>query len=188
MTDHEIIQKLIARDNRITQKFFFEDYKPLFLSIIYKVFDYEVDYNEFVNEWYLYLMDKDAQRLRDLRLGTEYSLKSWLIVTATRFFIKKRNRLIENKSQEPLNTIINIDNTISETTVEASIDIERVLSEMPNERYTYVIRKLVLEDMAPEDLASEMGINTSNLYNIKKRAMLQLTQVVIKDIKYYKKQ
>ena len=187
MNDQEIIQKLIERDNRVTQKFFFEYCKPIFNNIIYKVFNYEVDYNEFVNELYIYLMDKDAKRLRDLKLKFEFSLKSWLIIVTTRFFIKKRNRLIENKSQEPLYDEMQ-DNMVSETTVETSIDIESLLSAMPNERYAYVIRKLILEDMAPEDLASEMETTTANIYNIKKRAIAQLTLVLFQDIQNYKKQ
>lgn len=64
MTDKEIIQKLIARDERVTQQFFFRDCRPLFLSIIRYVFSYEVDYDEFVSEFYLYLMDDDAYKLR----------------------------------------------------------------------------------------------------------------------------
>ena len=52
MTDQEIIHGLIARDNRVTRDFFFVKYRPLFCSIIQKVFDYEVYYDEFVNELY----------------------------------------------------------------------------------------------------------------------------------------
>ena len=64
MTDQEIIQALILRDNRVTREFLFEQCRPLFLSIIHRVFDYEVDYDEFVNELYIYLMENDAVRLR----------------------------------------------------------------------------------------------------------------------------
>ena len=64
MTDHEIIQRLIARDNHVTEEFFFVKCRPLFHGIIRKVFDYEVDYNEVVNELYLYLMADDATKLK----------------------------------------------------------------------------------------------------------------------------
>ena len=50
MTDQEIIQGLINRDNRVTEEFFFVRCRPLFLSIIGKVFDYQVEYDELVNE------------------------------------------------------------------------------------------------------------------------------------------
>lgn len=58
---------------------------------------------------------------------------------------------------------------------------------MPTQRYVYVIRRLVLEDLEPEQLATEMGITTANLYNIKKRAMAQLTRVALNDSKEYGK-
>ncbi len=51
MTDRQIIDALIARDERGTQQFFFGNSRPLFLSIIRDVFSYEVDYDEFVNEF-----------------------------------------------------------------------------------------------------------------------------------------
>lgn len=60
MTDQQIIEALIARDERVTQQFFFKDCRPLFVSIMRNIFSYEVDYNEFVNELYLYLMENDA--------------------------------------------------------------------------------------------------------------------------------
>ena len=64
MTDQDIIQALIDRDERVTQQFFFKSCRPLFTSIIRHVFSYEVDYDEFVSEFYLHLMENDAHRLR----------------------------------------------------------------------------------------------------------------------------
>ena len=75
----------------------------------------------------------------------------------------------------------------SEPNTMSGVDIERLLVAMPNQRYAYVIRKLILEDLCPEDLAIEMHITTDNVYNIKKRAILQMTQVALNDIKIYKK-
>ena len=63
MEDNVIIGKLIARDGEVTQKFFFEDCRPLFRSIIKKVFSYDVDYDEFVSEFYIHLMEDDARLL-----------------------------------------------------------------------------------------------------------------------------
>ena len=57
MTDGQIIDALIARDEFVTRQFFFRNCRPLFLSIIRNVFSYEVDYDEFVNEFYIYLLE-----------------------------------------------------------------------------------------------------------------------------------
>lgn len=50
MTDQQIIEALIARNERVTQQFFFGNCRPLFLNIIRFVFSYEVDYDEFIED------------------------------------------------------------------------------------------------------------------------------------------
>lgn len=181
MTDEEIIQGLIARDNEVTRQFFFVKCQPLFRSIIRIVFSYKVDYDEFVNELYQELMKDDARKLRGFQFRC--SLMTWLKVVATRYFICKRDELIEDASKEPLYEEDNdsTDESINQLTVR--MDVERLLSMMDNKRYVSVIRKLILEDVPPERLAKELGITTANLYNIKKRAMAALTQIALNDIK-----
>ena len=88
MTDREIIEGLIARDNRVTEEFFFDKCRALFCSIMKKVFDYEVEYDEMVNELYVYLMEGDAIKLRNFEYRS--SVYQWLKVLAIRFFINKR--------------------------------------------------------------------------------------------------
>lgn len=190
MTDQEIIQALIARDNRVTQEYLFEQCRPLFMSVIRRVFDYEVDYDEFVNELYLYLMENDAARLKQFEGRS--SLFLWLKTTATHFFVKKRNQLIDDTSHEPLyeqsEDIDDVNEPIAQSTNHlASLDVERLLAAMPNKRYVAVLRRLILEEVEPEQVAQEMNITTDNLYNIKRRAMLQLMQVALRDIRQYEK-
>jgi len=184
MTDQEIIQGLIARDNRVTREFFFVKCRPLFCSIINKVFNYEVDYDEFVNELYVYLMESDASKLRHFEYRS--SVYQWLKVLAIRFFMKKRDRMIEDKSGE---THYDGRKQMSnaEKDVTAETDIETILSYMPNKRYVDVIRRLIIDEWNPEKLAQEMNITTANLYNIKRRAMAQLTRVALNDIINYGK-
>ena len=67
MTDQEIIQGLINRDNRVTEEFFFVQCRPVFIRIMQNVFDYNVEYDEMVNELYVYLMEDDANKLRQFQ-------------------------------------------------------------------------------------------------------------------------
>ena len=184
MTDQEIIQGLIARDNRVAKEFFFVKCRPLFCSIMQKVFDYEVDYDEFVNELYVYLMENNASKLRNFEYRS--SVYQWLKVLAIRFFINKRGKMIDDTSQETpydgYNQTVDIENDMT-----SEGDVERLFNNMPNKRYAHVIRCLILEEWEPEQLAHEMNITTANLYNIKRRAMAQLTRVALKDIKEYGK-
>ena len=182
MTDFEIIEALVARDNAMTQEYLFEQCRPLFLSVIRRVFDYEVDYDEFVNELYIYLMENDAARLKQFEGRS--SLYQWLKVTATRFFIKKRDQLIEDQTNDTLYE----EEDIKDNPMSASVlDVQRLLDAMPNKRYAYVIRKLIIEEYTPEELSVEMHITTDNLYNIKRRAMMQLMQIALNDIRAYGK-
>lgn len=184
MTDQEIIEGLIARDNRVTKKFFFDKCRPLFCSIIKKVFDYEVDYDEFVNEVYVYLMENDAKKLRDFEYRS--SVYQWLKVLAVRFFIHKRGRMIDGFSQNtPYDGCQQTVDTEKDMTAEG--DLERLFGNMPSKRYVYVIRRLILDDWEPDELAKDMNITTANLYNIKRRAMAQLTRTALNDIKEYGK-
>ncbi|MBR4240384.1 MAG: sigma-70 family RNA polymerase sigma factor [Prevotella sp.] len=184
MTDQEIIQGLLARDNRVTKDFFFVNCRPLFCSIIRKLFNSDVDYDEFVNELYVYLMANDAIKLRNFEYRS--TVFQWLKVLAIRFFMNKRDRMIDDISHDShYDGLIQSADTEKDMTAEE--DMERLFNNMPNKRYVYVIRCLILEDRNPEHLAHEMNITTANLYNIKRRAMAQLVRVALNDIKQYEK-
>jgi len=181
MTDQEIIEGLIARDNHITKDFFFVKCRPLFYSVMKLVFDSEVEYDEMVNELYVYLMEDDAVKLRNFQYRS--SVYQWLKILAIRFFIKKRAKLIDDNSRKT--PYDGEGQTSQETDTAAARDLERLFEAMPTKRYVHVIRRLILEDMEPERLAEEMNITTANLYNIKRRSMAQLTRIALNDIKKY---
>ena len=187
MTDKEIIQKLIARDEWVTQQFFFKDCRPLFLSIIRYVFSYEVDYDEFVSEFYLYLMDDDAYKLRQFEGRS--SIYQWMKTTAIRYFIAKRKQLIDMAPKDtPTDTNIQDDTVDEETAAIAKMDIANLFEMMPNKRYVYVIRRLVLEEAELKNVAKELRVTVENLYNIKKRAIASMTQVALNEIEKYEKE
>ena len=69
----------------------------------------------------------------------------------------------------------------------AQMDVERLLAFMPNRRYVYVLRRLVLEEAEHKVVASELATNVDNLYNIKKRAIAALTEIALKEAEKYEK-
>lgn len=186
MSDQQIIQALIARDERMTQQFFFKSCRSLFMSIIRYVFSYEVDYDEFVNEFYLYLMENDAYRLRQFQGRS--TIYQWLKVTAIRYFISKRDNMIDMAPKDALyETPDRGDKYEEERQMTAKMDIERLFALMPNKRYVYVIRRLILEEADPQIVAEELQTNVDNLYNIKKRAISALTEIALKEVEKYEK-
>ena len=148
------------------------------------MFSYDVDYDEFVNEFYLYLMENDAYRLRQFEgRSTVYQ---WMKIVAIRYFIARRDNLIDGDSGDCLmdvaaqKEIVDVENPLT-----SRIDVRCLLDQMPNRRYAYVIRRLVLDDAEPCKVASELGTNVDNLYNIKKRAITAFTQVVLNEVGRY---
>ena len=186
MTSQQIIEALIARDEQTTQQFFFKDCRPLFLSIIRYVFSYEVDYDEFVNEFYIYLMENDAYRLRQYQGRS--TIYQWMKVVAIRYFIAKRDSMIDMAPKNSLSdSVVQRERVDVERSMMAKMDVEYLLSRMPNRRYVYVIRRLVLQEADPMVVAQELETNVDNLYNIKKRAIAALTEGALKEVEKYEK-
>lgn len=179
MNDYELIQGLIARDERITYQFFYVQCRPLLTAIMRLVFSCPVDYDEMVSELYEFIMANDCAKLCQFQYRS--SVYQWIKVVATRFFIRRRNSQLENPANEP------VDEKFEETAVydaelaiSLRIDMEILLSLMENRRYANAIRALVLEGIPPKKYAAQIGVTVDNLYNIKKRAMAALTKVAIK--------
>lgn len=186
MTDRQIIEALIARDNHVTEHFFFRKCRPLFTSIIRHIFSYHVDYDEFVNDFYLHLIENDAYRLRQFQGRS--TIFQWLKVVAIRFFMAKRDEMIDMNPKSPLSeSEEESEATNEEQSMTARIDIEHLLAIMPNKRYAYVIRRLVLQEAEPKDVAMELQTNVANLYNIKKRAIEALTDIALNESGKYEK-
>ncbi len=183
MSDQQIIQALIARNPEVTRQFFFRDCRPLFVSVIRKVFTYEVDYDEFVNEFYLYLMENEGHRLK-LFEGRS-TIYQWLKVIAIRYFVAKKSKMIENRSDESLLGEAERRMTTDERRTAARMDIYRLFRYMTNKRQVYVLKRLILDDAEPEKVAKELHVTVDNLYNIKKRAIAALAKIAVdEEIRY----
>ena len=182
MTDQEIISSLIAHDPKVTAQFFFKDCRPLFISIIRRVFGNQiVDYDEIISELYVLLMENDAT------FKNESTSFQWLKTIAVRHCLelKRRGKVIDNESQEPL---VNSGNNLSYVeSSQAKMDVESLLRQMNNQRYVLVIHLLMIEEKSPEEVAKQLSITVANLYNIKCRAMKALVEVALKDKRSYER-
>ena len=176
MTDQEIIQGLIDRDERITREFFFRRCQPLFFALIAKFYPSGADYDELVSELYLHLMEDNARRLR--KYEGRASIYQWLKRVAGNYFLDKlsRERIMDNASDNSLMEKakeIPTDNFEQET----EIDVAAILDQIENENYRLVLQKHIIEDMSFDDLEKITGIKKANLYNIKRRALNALEKI-----------
>ena len=107
---------------------------------------------------------------------------------AIRYFIHKRDCLIDMEPQEPLLDKTPIDETVDEEKrLTSRLDLEYLLARMTNKRQVYVIRELVLHDAEPREVALALQVTVDNLYNIKKRAIEALTKIAINEAEKYEK-
>lgn len=181
-SDRDIVEGILSNNPTIIEHFFFRECKPLFVYIIRSVFDGGQEINELVNEFYLYLQHDDWCKVRQFDYRSK--LLTWMSVVAIRFFQKKRMLMIEFESIEALydkNTHWHDPDTIQEH----RMDVKTAINKMPNERYRYVIEELELKERDPEELALEMNISVDNLYNIRRRARLQLKTIMVRKEDYY---
>lgn len=174
--DHELVDGILRNDKQLIEYFFNKKCSKLFDYIILNVFDNNLkEKQELANELFLYLVKDDWHKFRLFDFRSK--LMTWVSVVAVRFFQKKRVELMEKSSPVALsekawknhNECISLDNRI---------DIRTALQKMPNARYRKVIEVLDLQDVRPELLAEEMNVTVDNLYNIHRRALVQLRLIM----------
>jgi DNA-directed RNA polymerase specialized sigma24 family protein len=106
------------------------------------------------------------------------TLMTYVTVVAVRFFQKKRAQLIDLPNSTDLNDKTWKGQTAGSSSIDRRMDIQSALQKMPNARYRKVIEELDLNDVHPEELAKKMNVTIDNLYNIHRRAHLQLRLVM----------
>lgn len=168
-TDNQIVKGILENDQGIIQYFFFEKCSSLFGYVINSIFEGKVERDELVSELFLYLQANDWHKVRQFDYRSK--LITWISVVAIRFFIKKRSLLLDNCEYFPQyeaeeNTCVPI--------IDDKIDLYTAIARMPNQRYANVIRRLELNEEDPKTVASDMGVTLENLYNIRRRARVQL--------------
>ena len=111
LSDQEIVEGLIARDNDITREFFWKKCSGIFNHIIYSLYDLhpqkELLKDDLIQRLYSYIMDNDAYVLRGFKFRS--SLLTWLRQVAYRFFQREQSFITCSSRQQKdyRNTLIN---------------------------------------------------------------------------------
>lgn len=174
-TDKQIVDGILRGDDRIIGYFFNRKCRPIFAYIIRSVFDFQMDEATLISEFYFYLQADDWYKVRQFDFRSK--LTTWANVVAIRFFQKKRKELLDYRNDEALSNKTDIGESLY-VSIDRSMDVEEAMKKMPNERYRQVIELLDIQGTRPEELAEEMNVTVDNLYNIHRRARLQLRMVM----------
>lgn len=181
-TDQEIVVSIVKNDRAMIEYLFCDKCSSLLSYIAYSIFDNRVDRRELVSELFLYIAKDDWYKLKQFDFRS--SLMTWISVVAIRFFQKKRDELSEKDSEETL--LLKIKEVYQPySSKERQMDVRSAIEKMKNERYKDVIYELDFKDMKPEEYAERHGITVDNLYNLHRRALLQLKSIMNKKEDYY---
>lgn len=181
-TDRQIVDGILNNDKMVIEYFFNKKCSKLFSYIIVNIFDGDIDRRELISELFLYMAKNDWYKVRQFDFRSK--LMTWVTVVAVRFFQKKREELIGKTGSMPLYDKMWQEQSRA-ISIDRRMDLHTALAKMPNARYRKVIEVLDLQEVRPEILAEEMKVTVDNLYNIHRRALLQLRLVMGRKEEYY---
>ena len=165
-SDKELVEGMLKNNSDIIVYFFLVHCKPMFRDMRHRIYR-KADMNDLINEFFLYLKADNWHKLR--QFDYRITLLSWTSMIVGRFFYKKQAVTIERES---IDNLLHDERVVSsEEWIHIRLEVENLINRISYQRYRFVLRKLILEDMEPQKVADEMNISINNLYNFKHRAL-----------------
>lgn len=169
-TDVEYVLGLKQNDNRVTYHFFYAEIASVLKDIQFSLFAGRVEFDELVNELYLYLQ-RDNWRKLDTFIGlNDAHIRTWMNTVAWRYFFNIREKIQEKNSQENIIEAFK-NNESCDINMDISMDVAKILATMKNERYSEVLVLMLIEGYSAEELARKWNTSVDNVYNIKHRTI-----------------
>lgn len=178
LTDEQLIDCLMAGDGQVVEYLFYDKCRAMFGYIIKEVFSHRIHIDELVNELYLMLREDNWRRVRKFEGRSRFT--TWLSVVATRFFIAKRDQMIDSARNNPLSEwqINNIPCRNGFDDFIGRIDLYNAINKLDSPRDRFVVLALEIEGQSAGEVASVLGVTVENLYNIKRRAKERLSNIL----------
>lgn len=174
--DTIFIEALRNGNNKMCRHFFYTEIAGILHKIRMEVFRGNVDFDEMVSELYLYLSRDNWEKFDGFDSKNGCRLRTWMIPVAWRYFMSIRERLLNNENIEDNPSVIR-DSVHDDLRIQIAIDVNAVLSKMPNQRYAEIIRLLLIEGYAAQDVAEMLDMRVENVYNLKHRAITQFIEL-----------
>ncbi|MDR1601065.1 MAG: hypothetical protein LBS42_01380 [Tannerella sp.] len=130
---------------------------------------------DMIQDFFVFLLENN-KRVLQTYLG-DSRFETWLYTVADRFFKKKREKRLkgqhERLEENEINEIVDPDSIF----LDSQIDIYSILSRMGLRRRTVLIM-LYLAKMTPQETATAMNRRVDNVFNLKRRALIEARFVV----------
>lgn len=178
LSDRELVELLLANDQDAIEYVFFIRCNGMFAHIAYSVFQSQAQKEELVTDFYFYLSENDWSRLRKFEFKA--SLNTWLTVVAVRFFKKMRisqTKLVVVDPQLIVETRSNETDDYDIINEMSRLELYQAINRLskPRERYALLAD---LTGKRAEDIAAEMGCTVAAVYNLTKKARLELKSIM----------
>lgn len=194
--DLRIAESLIKRKKGNAINLFLKKYMPLFEWVHKNWYTACVSKEEFVNEIYLHLFtpDEETGKCNMEKYRGESSLFSWLKVVCLNFSADKYQKKLRMPIFNPIvideeeKNSDNLEGLWGSSQLDMA-NIERqdamaIIEEMPNKRYSKLIRLRYIEELSNEETAKALGMTMKNYYNKHKCAREQFMRVYEKEEQY----
>ena len=182
LSDQEIVDGILSRDEIITKHYLYVKCYPLFKSRFDRYYTDCENCVEFINQIYLHIIlpgpKSKKSPLHTFAFGCK--LTNWLSIVTENYchqLFKKRVQLTSDSTTRSLAEPFEpIDISILDRK-----DVSAVLNLMPNQRYKKIITHRYIEDLSNEETAEALGMSMANYYNKHKLAKEQFTNILRKE-------
>lgn len=179
-SDNEYISGLKRGDADVIESFFYSLCSYTLNDIRWSLMQGCIDYDELVNELYIYMSVDNWHKLDTFKGKNNCTLKSWMVRLAWRFFMQQRSRLLFDGC--PLEADKFYFNAVSMETLDHDIamDVESTFNRMPNKRYVQVLKWMLADGYDADEVAKFLDTTVPNIYNIKHRAIVQFVETYVR--------
>lgn len=196
--DLQIAQSLINRDDQTTRKYFYKQCYPLFKSIYDNYYTDCASCKEFMDEIYIVVLapSKLTKKCQMENFRGESTLTSWLksaclFYCYNKFAIKdhfpKYEKISHSTFKDEEEDGDRMDSVYGSVEIDFSNlnrqDALTIIGQMPNKRYSALIRLRYLEQKTNEETAKELGMTMENYYNKHKLAKEQYERIFKKEVR-----
>lgn len=175
LNDKELIVRIVQDDAAAVEYLFFVKCRPMFQRIVYQLFSNNVEIEELIGEFYLYVRKNDWAKLKSFE--GKSALMTWLTVVATRFFVNNRQDLVNLQDtiaqnvQDLTNQLQSNDQAINK------MELYDAVFKMSNPKYRWVILA-DLNGNTSQEMSIALHTTVGNIYNYRKRGIIELKEIL----------
>lgn len=170
--DAQLVAAVMAGDSGALHYLFYDHYTSLLRYNAAKATGGKpVEYDDLIQEFYLFLSADNWARLRDYDPTRPFA--NWLSVVSYRFFKDFCRKVIDPGLQVPIEDMSDHSPVLASIGKDLTLimDIRRILSLIHPPRDREILEGYILRDEEPEQAAARYGVTVANYYNIKSRAL-----------------